>query len=104
MNAAHIMNDEATRKYLQAIKRLLTFMQRARPTEPSRCVDFDAHRDAGRGGAGAGSDKLVSGVGLALTPTAALLVLLLRFLGTVTMRGSLLESLSSRLVDTEAAC
>ncbi|KAK9802898.1 hypothetical protein WJX73_003346 [Symbiochloris irregularis] len=57
MNAAHIMNDEATRKYLQAIKRLLTFMQRAHPTEPSRCVDFDAHRDAGRGGAGAGSDK-----------------------------------------------
>ena len=60
MNAAHIMNDEATRKFLSALKRLLTFMQRAYPTEPSRCVDFDAHRDAGRGSAGAGSDKLVS--------------------------------------------
>lgn len=59
MNAAHIMNDEATRKFLQAIKRLLTFLQRMYPTDPSRCVDFDAHRDAGRGSAGSGSDKLV---------------------------------------------
>lgn len=56
--AAHIMNDEATRKYLQAIKRLLTFMQRCFPTDPSRSVDFDGHRDAAYGFAGAGSDKL----------------------------------------------
>ncbi|KAK9829564.1 hypothetical protein WJX72_006515 [[Myrmecia] bisecta] len=55
--AAHIMNDEATRKYLQALKRLLTFMQRAYPTDPSRSVDFDAFHDAGRGAAGSGSDK-----------------------------------------------
>ena len=60
MNAAHIMNDEATRKYLSAIKRLLTVMQRMYPAAPSRCVDFDAHRDAGRGLLGSGSDKLVS--------------------------------------------
>ncbi len=29
---AHIMNDEATRKYFQAIKRLITNMQRLYPT------------------------------------------------------------------------
>lgn len=56
---AHIMNDEATRKYLQAVKRLLTFVQRAYPTDPSRSIDFDGFRDAGRGAAGAGSDKQV---------------------------------------------
>ena len=33
---AHIMNDEATRKYFQAFKRLITFVQRAYPTDPSR--------------------------------------------------------------------
>jgi hypothetical protein len=33
---AHIMNDEATRKYLQGLKRLITFVQRAYPTDPSR--------------------------------------------------------------------
>ena len=57
--AAHIMNDEATRKYLQAIKRLLTFAQRAYPTDPSRCIDFDGFRNPSRGAAGGGSDKLV---------------------------------------------
>lgn len=41
----------------QAVKRLLTFCQRAFPTDPSRSVDFDAFRDAGRGAAGEGSDK-----------------------------------------------
>ena len=54
------MNDEATRKYLQAVKRLLTFLQRAYPTDPSRSVDFDGFRDAGLGAKGAGSDKAVS--------------------------------------------
>lgn len=57
--AAHIMNDEATRKYLQAVKRLLTFVQRAYPTDPSRCIDFDGFRNPSRGAAGGGSDKLV---------------------------------------------
>jgi hypothetical protein len=33
---AHIMNDEATRKYLQGLKRLISFVQRAYPTDPSR--------------------------------------------------------------------
>ena len=33
---AHIMNDEATRKFIQAIKRLMTFCQRRYPTDPSR--------------------------------------------------------------------
>ncbi len=57
--AAHIMNDEATRKYLQAIKRLLTVMQRLYPTDPSRAMDFDGYKAAERGAAGGGSDKLV---------------------------------------------
>ena len=57
--AAHIMNDEATRKYLQAMKRLLTVMQRLFPTDPSRCMDFDGYKSAERGAAGGGSDKLV---------------------------------------------
>eukprot|EP01024_Parvocaulis_polyphysoides_P013217 TRINITY_DN15153_c0_g1_i2.p1 TRINITY_DN15153_c0_g1~~TRINITY_DN15153_c0_g1_i2.p1 ORF type:complete len:478 (-),score=115.68 TRINITY_DN15153_c0_g1_i2:295-1728(-) len=54
---AHIMNDEATRKYLQAIRRLMTFVQRKYPTDPSRAVDFNAWVDPGRGAAGGGSDK-----------------------------------------------
>lgn len=60
--AAHIMNDEATRKYLQAVKRLQTFLQRAYPTDPSRSVDFDGFRNAGLGAKGGGSDKAVSTV------------------------------------------
>jgi len=55
---AHIMNDEATRKYIQALKRLITFCQRKYPTDPSFCVDFDAVTDQGRGAAGGGSDRL----------------------------------------------
>jgi hypothetical protein len=57
---AHIMNDEATRKFIQALKRLMTFCQRRYPTDPSRSVDFDAYTDQGRGASGAGSDKVVS--------------------------------------------
>mmetsp|Transcript_13110 Transcript_13110/g.41477 ORF Transcript_13110/g.41477 Transcript_13110/m.41477 type:complete len:265 (+) Transcript_13110:2-796(+) len=49
---AHVMNDEATRKWLQAVKRLLTFSQRKYPALPSRCVDFNAYSDLGRGGTG----------------------------------------------------
>ena len=44
---------------LQGVKRMLTFMQRVFPTDPSRSVDFDGFKDGGRGAAGAGSDKLV---------------------------------------------
>ena len=57
--AAHIMNDEATRKYLQAMKRLLTTMQWLNPTDPSRCMEFDGFKNVGRGAAGGGSDRLV---------------------------------------------
>ncbi|GAB4821259.1 hypothetical protein N2152v2_008305 [Parachlorella kessleri] len=55
---AHIMNDEATRKFISAMKRLMTFLQRRFPTDPSRSVDFDGGRSLGRGAAGGGSDKL----------------------------------------------
>lgn len=55
---AHIMNDEATRKFFQAIKRLMTNLQRLRPTDPSRSVDFDVHGDIGRGVAGGGSNRV----------------------------------------------
>jgi len=55
--SAHIMNDEATRKFIQALKRLMTFCQRRYPTDPSRSVDFDGFTHEGRGAAGAGSDK-----------------------------------------------
>jgi pre-mRNA-splicing factor 18 len=35
----------------------MTNLQRLRPTDPSRCVDFDVHGDAGRGAAGGGSNR-----------------------------------------------
>lgn len=35
---AHILNDETQRKYLQAVKRVMTFCQRRYPTDPSKCV------------------------------------------------------------------
>mmetsp|Transcript_19495 Transcript_19495/g.39728 ORF Transcript_19495/g.39728 Transcript_19495/m.39728 type:complete len:349 (+) Transcript_19495:42-1088(+) len=35
---AHVMNDETQRKYLQSVKRLMTFSQRALPADPSKCV------------------------------------------------------------------
>ncbi|KAG2546629.1 pre-mRNA-splicing factor 18-like [Panicum virgatum] len=41
-SVAHIMNDETTRKYLQSVKRLITFCQRKYPTEPSRSVEFNS--------------------------------------------------------------
>lgn len=42
---------------VQAIKRLMTNLQRLRPTDPSRSVDFDVHGDIGRGVAGGGSNR-----------------------------------------------
>ncbi|VAI01424.1 unnamed protein product [Triticum turgidum subsp. durum] len=39
---AHVMNDETTRKYLQSVKRLITFCQRRYPTDPSRSVEFNS--------------------------------------------------------------
>lgn len=41
-SVAHIMNNETTRKYLQSVKRLMTFCQRRRPTDPSRSVEFNS--------------------------------------------------------------
>merc|ERR1712176_650239 len=56
--AAHIMGDEATRKYLHGLKRLLTSMQRIFPTFPSRSVEFDCERDISKGAQGSGSMRI----------------------------------------------
>ena len=65
---AHIMNDEATRKYLQALQQLLRHVQRLFPTDPSRSMDFSTTGHAGVGAFGAGSEKQVRrGVCLLLT-------------------------------------
>ncbi|XP_033332376.1 pre-mRNA processing factor 18 isoform X2 [Megalopta genalis] len=39
-NVAHVMNDETQRKYIQALKRLMTKCQEYYPTDPSRCVEY----------------------------------------------------------------
>ncbi|KAJ8984259.1 hypothetical protein NQ317_007491 [Molorchus minor] len=41
-NVAHVMNDETQRKYIQALKRLMTKCQEYYPTDPSRCVEYQA--------------------------------------------------------------
>lgn len=41
-NVAHVMNDETQRKYIQALKRLMTKCQEYFPTDPSRCVEYQA--------------------------------------------------------------
>jgi pre-mRNA-splicing factor 18 len=38
---AHIMHDEASRKYLQSVKRCISFCQRRYPANPSRTIDFN---------------------------------------------------------------
>ena len=60
---------------LQAIKRLMTALQRLCPTDPSRCMDFSVAGDEGRGIAGSGSNRdalLQAQVGAAARLTAAL--------------------------------
>ncbi|XP_009621661.1 uncharacterized protein [Nicotiana tomentosiformis] len=42
VSVAHIMNNETTRKYLQSVKRLVTFCQRRYPTMPSKSVEFNS--------------------------------------------------------------
>eukprot|EP00051_Salpingoeca_urceolata_P031905 m.13467 g.13467 ORF g.13467 m.13467 type:complete len:373 (+) comp4574_c0_seq1:206-1324(+) len=37
---AHVLNDEIQRKFIQGLKRLMTFMQKRFPTDPSRCLEF----------------------------------------------------------------
>lgn len=39
-NVAHVLNDETQRKYIQALKRLMTKCQLFFPTDPSRCVEY----------------------------------------------------------------
>ncbi|XP_072051542.1 pre-mRNA-splicing factor 18-like [Amphiura filiformis] len=39
-NVAHVLNDETQRKYIQALKRLMTLCQRQFPTDPSKCVEY----------------------------------------------------------------
>jgi len=39
-NIAHVLNDETQRKYIQALKRLMTQCQKLFPTDPSRCVEY----------------------------------------------------------------
>merc|ERR1712157_275975 len=56
--AAHIMGNEATRKYLHGLKRLITHIQRIFPTDPSRSVEFFNEIDLTRGVKGLGSTKL----------------------------------------------
>ncbi|KAF6780145.1 hypothetical protein AHF37_00366 [Paragonimus kellicotti] len=39
-NVAHVLNDETQRKYIQAIKRLMTQCQKFFPSDPSKCVNY----------------------------------------------------------------
>lgn len=39
-NVAHVLNDETQRKYIQALKRLMTQCQTFFPTDPSRSVEY----------------------------------------------------------------
>ncbi|VDK83966.1 unnamed protein product [Dibothriocephalus latus] len=39
-NVAHVLNDETQRKFIQAIKRLMTKAQVYFPADPSRCVNY----------------------------------------------------------------
>ena len=41
-SVAHIMNDETTRKYLQSVKKMMTFCQQRYPTMPSKVVEFNS--------------------------------------------------------------
>jgi pre-mRNA-splicing factor 18 len=37
-SVAHILNDETQRKYIQGLKRIMTFCQRVFPADPSKCM------------------------------------------------------------------
>jgi pre-mRNA-splicing factor 18 len=41
-STAHVMHDEQTRKYLQSVKRLITFAQRRYPSTPSLSLEFNS--------------------------------------------------------------
>lgn len=42
---AHVLNDEVQRKYIQAVKRLISKCQQYFPTDPSRCVEYAIQND-----------------------------------------------------------
>lgn len=42
---AHVLNDEVQRKYIQAVKRLISKCQQYFPTDPSRCVEYGIQND-----------------------------------------------------------
>ncbi|KAE8749723.1 hypothetical protein FOCC_FOCC003463 [Frankliniella occidentalis] len=44
-NVAHVLNDETQRKYIQALKRLMTKCQEFFTTDPSRCVEYTPKND-----------------------------------------------------------
>ncbi|XP_069763687.1 pre-mRNA-splicing factor 18 isoform X2 [Narcine bancroftii] len=41
-HVAHVLNDETQRKYIQGMKRLMTICQKHFPTDPSKCVEYNA--------------------------------------------------------------
>jgi pre-mRNA-splicing factor 18 len=41
-STAHVMHDEQSRKYLQGVKRLITFAQRRYPSTPSLSLEFNS--------------------------------------------------------------
>ena len=40
-HVAHVLNDETQRKYIQGLKRLMTYAQKAYPTDPSKSVEYN---------------------------------------------------------------
>ena len=44
-HVAHVLNDETQRKYIQAVKRLVSRAQKLYPNDPSRCVDYGLRND-----------------------------------------------------------
>jgi len=38
---AHVLNDETQRKYIQALKRLMTYCQKRFPADPSKCIEYN---------------------------------------------------------------
>lgn len=38
---AHVLNDETQRKYIQALKRLMTYCQKRYLADPSKCVEYN---------------------------------------------------------------
>ena len=53
---ANVMNDETQRKYLQSVKRLMTFGQRAMP--PSGCLELASCASMLRGNRGKGRTQI----------------------------------------------